>query len=178
MRLLSAVWRRIQRFRLGGSEYARWRGVTVGRDCRILSHRFGSEPFLIEIGDRVTVSTNVMLLTHDGATWLLRDEKGRRYRAAKIRIGSDVFIGYGSIIMPGVHIGDRVIVGAGSVVTRSIPSGTVVAGNPARFVCTFDDYADRDYATDADMRGATPQERMRSIAEDAPRPMLRVPDGD
>lgn len=46
--------------------------------------------------------------------------------------------------MPGVTIGDNVIVAAGSVVTKSIPSNVVVGGNPARLICTIDDYIDRN----------------------------------
>ncbi len=49
-----------------------------------------------------------------------------------IRIGNDMRIGGGAIVLPGVSIGDTAVIGAGSVVTRDIPPRTVVAGNPAR----------------------------------------------
>lgn len=49
-----------------------------------------------------------------------------------VRIGGNVWIGGGAIILPGVSIGDDAIVGAGSVVTRDVPAGATVAGNPAR----------------------------------------------
>lgn len=125
-----------------GDRYARWQGVEVGNACRILSNEF-AEPKLIKIGNHVTVSTRVLFLTHDGSTWLFRDEKGRRYDYRKIEIGNHCFIGAGSILLPGVRIGDNVIVGAGSVVTRSVPSGWVVAGNPARFICHFEEIENR-----------------------------------
>lgn len=123
----------------GNEKYARRLGVKIGSGCRILTNRFGSEPFLIEIGDRVTLSRDVWFFNHDGSTWLVRDDKGRRQRFGQIKIGSEVFIGAGTIILPGVEIGDRVVIGAGSVIVASVPSGMVVAGNPARIVGTFDD---------------------------------------
>jgi maltose O-acetyltransferase len=49
-----------------------------------------------------------------------------------VRIGSDVWIGGGAIILPGVTIGDGAVIGAGSVVTRDVGAGLIVAGNPAR----------------------------------------------
>lgn len=137
------LWRRVT---WAGDEYARWRGVKVGSNCRILIRSFGSEPFLIEIGDDVTVSNNVQFITHDGATWLIRDEAGRRFHYAPIKIGNSVFIGANSLVMPGVEIGNRVIIGAGSVVTKSVPDGVIVAGNPARIIGTFDEFRDRHLA--------------------------------
>lgn len=122
--------------------WARYLGVKVGQDCRIYITNFGSEPFLIEIGDKVTITSGVRLLTHDGATWLVNDEKGRRFSYKKIKIGNNVFIGVDSIIMPGVVIEDKCIVGAGSVVTKSIPEGSIVAGNPAKIIGLFSTYYD------------------------------------
>lgn len=131
---------------LGKEAYARSIGVKIGTGCRILIDDFGSEPFLIRIGDRVTITARVILLTHDGSTWLMRDAKGRRQRYGRIDIGSDVFIGIGSILMPGVSVGDRCVIGAGAVVTKSIPPGHVVAGNPARILCTYDDFVTKGLA--------------------------------
>jgi len=51
-----------------------------------------------------------------------------------IEIGSDVWVGGGAIILPGVRIGDRAVIGAGSVVTRDIPDGVFAAGNPCRVI--------------------------------------------
>ncbi|HNC82894.1 MAG TPA: DapH/DapD/GlmU-related protein, partial [Nitrospira sp.] len=57
--------------------------------------------------------------------------------ARPIRIGSDVWIGGGAVILPGVTIGDRSVVGAGSVVVHSVPADCVAVGNPARVVRTL-----------------------------------------
>jgi acetyltransferase-like isoleucine patch superfamily enzyme len=153
MRVLSACIDRAARVILGGTAYARWKGVKMGKGCRILSCNLGSEPFLIELGDRVGVASHVTFITHDGSTWLLRDESGRKYRYAPIRVGNDVFVGFGAIILPGVEIGNRVIVGAGSVVTKSVPSGSVVAGNPARVIGSFEEYAARQLPSEAEKVG-------------------------
>lgn len=131
------------KFSKSGVAYARLKGVTVGNNSRILTSAFGSEPWLIEIGDNVTITSGVRLLTHDGSAWLFKDESGRRYLYRKVIIGNDVFIGSNAIIMPGVTIEDKVIVAAGSVVTKSVPSGCIVGGNPAKIIGSYDSYEKR-----------------------------------
>ncbi|MGU3576493.1 acyltransferase [Brucellaceae bacterium C25G] len=123
---------------MSGADYARRRGVKVGKNCDIHTFKWGSEPFLIEIGDDVIISYNVLFITHDESTALVKDENGRRYRIEPIKIGNHVFIGAGSIILPGVTIGDNVVIGAGSVVSKNIPDNVVVSGNPAKLMQTFD----------------------------------------
>lgn len=125
----------------GGVKLARRLGVTVGNDCRIYTRVWGSEPFLISIGNRVTITDGVKILTHDGATWLIRNEHGCRFqRFAAVEIGDNVFIGVNAIIMPGITIGSNVIIGAGSVVTKNLSSNGVYVGNPAKFIKKFIDY--------------------------------------
>lgn len=137
IRILSDLYLRATK---SGVDYARLKGVKVGRDCRIYTKSFGSEPWMISIGDKVTITSGVVMLTHDGSTWLMNDEKGRRYLYRRVKIGNNVFIGVNSIIMPGVLIEDNVIIAAGSIVTKSIPSGVIVAGNPARIIGEYDSY--------------------------------------
>jgi acetyltransferase-like isoleucine patch superfamily enzyme len=174
LRAIRALPDKITQRVLGWETWARRQGVTIGTGCRILSNVATSEPWLVSIGDRVTISSRVSLVTHDGSGWLVNDEKGRRYRYAPIRMGNDVFVGAGATIMPGVELGDRVVVGAGSVVTRSVPSGTVVAGVPARPVSTWDDFVGRveKWKTASDLRGTTYRERVDSVAE----PLMAMPD--
>lgn len=116
-------------------------GVIIGHDCRVMISKWGTETFLIRIGSRVTITAGVKFLTHDGSAWLVRNEHNKRYQKyAPITIEDNVFIGVNSIIMLGVTIGSKVIIGAGSVVTKSVLNSSVYAGNPAKFICTFDDY--------------------------------------
>lgn len=61
----------------------------------------------------------------------------------KVTIGSNVFIGAGAIILPGTAIGDKVIVGAGAIVASDIPSNSVFVGNPAKLICSYDEYIAR-----------------------------------
>ena len=125
------------------------RGLTLGHDVRIIGRpEFGDEPYLITIGDHVTVSTHVEFVTHDGATWVFRERPQYRglQRFGTIEIGNNCFIGTRSVILPGVRIGDNCVVGAGSVVTRSVPKNTVVAGAPARMICTYEEYVERTAA--------------------------------
>jgi acetyltransferase-like isoleucine patch superfamily enzyme len=123
----------------GPIKYLKKCGTKIGSNCRIYTINFGSEPWLIELGNNVTITSGVKFLTHDGSMCLFQDFKGRRFSYNKISIGNNVFIGVNSIIMPGVVIGNNVIIGAGSVVTKSIPDNYIVGGNPARFLKRFKD---------------------------------------
>jgi maltose O-acetyltransferase len=91
--------------------------------------------YLIEIGDDVTMSIRVTVLTHDAST---KSSTGYTKLGA-VTIGDRVFIGANTTILPGVSIGTDAIVGACSVVTRDVPEGVVVAGNPARIICTVEE---------------------------------------
>ena len=125
--------------------FARSQGVTVGEHCRLLSFGFGTEPWLITLGDHVLISGNVSFLTHDGSTWVFREQENYKnvVKYGAINIGDNCFVGYGSIILPNVTIGENSIVDAGSVVTKDVPSGSVVAGVPAKIVCTTEEYAEK-----------------------------------
>jgi acetyltransferase-like isoleucine patch superfamily enzyme len=119
--------------------YARWLGVQLGKDCRLIFTEFGSEPYLVKLGDHVT-ATQVRFITHDGAVWVFRDKHPDADLVKPITVGNNVFLGVGAIVLPGVTIGDNVVVGAGAVVTRDIPSNSVAAGVPARVIKTLDEY--------------------------------------
>jgi len=121
-------------------------GLKLGRDVRVIGKPdFGSEPYLIEIGNHVTISSNVTFITHDGATWVFRHLSPYLglQRFGRIVIGDNCFIGAGAIILPGVSIGSNSVVGAGAVVTRSVLGNVVVAGVPARRVCSYEEYVER-----------------------------------
>jgi len=113
-------------------------GLTIGEDVNIQHGCLIDENHCwhITIGDRVTMAPNVHILAHDAS---IKRSTGYA-KIGKVRIGSDVFIGAGSIILPGVEVGSNTIIGAGSVVTRDLPSGVVAGGNPAKVICSMDDY--------------------------------------
>jgi acetyltransferase-like isoleucine patch superfamily enzyme len=113
------------------------RGVRIGADCKISSHTFICEG--VEIGDRVFVGHNVSFINdkHPRATNAdggLQTEKD--WRVVPTRVGDGASIGTSATILCGVTIGTGALVGAGSVVTRDVPAGATVAGNPARIMKT------------------------------------------
>ena len=118
-------------------------GLIIGKDYYIHSRiDFGSEPFLITIGDHVRITSGVRFVTHDGGVWSLRHKKDYCDMdvIGPIKIGNNVHIGLNAIIMPNVTIGDNVVIGCGAVVTNDVPPNSVVAGVPARVIETLDDY--------------------------------------
>jgi acetyltransferase-like isoleucine patch superfamily enzyme len=166
-------WNFLRRFS-DGAIAARSMGVTVGRRTRIYSGEFGTEPWLIDIGDDVTISIGVAFLPHDGAYALCADEHGRRYRYSKIVVGAGSFIGARAVLLPGVVVGRGCIVAAGSVVTKSVPAGYVVGGNPARILMSSAEFISKAASepTDRSMVGRSRHERIDSIVREEPRPFL------
>lgn len=118
------------------------RGLRVGENfkpqpyCNIDS----SHCWLISIGNNVTLAPRVQILAHDASTKIYLDYT----KVGRVNIGNNVFVGAGSIILPNVTIGNNVIVGAGSIVSRDIKDNCVVAGNPARVICTLDKYISKN----------------------------------
>ncbi len=94
----------------------------------------------VTIGDNVLFGPAVQIYT---ATHPISAVERRKWleSARPITIGSDVWVGGGAVICPGVTIGDRSVIGAGSVVTRDIPPDVFAAGNPARVVRRLDEDA-------------------------------------
>lgn len=125
---------------LGNVAFAKKIGVKVGYGCRILGKvNFGSEPYLIKLGNRVSV-TDSTFATHDGGVWVFREEHPSVDVIAPITVGDNVFIGTGCIILPGVNIENDVVVGAGSVVSKDLKKGGVYAGVPAIFIKSIEEY--------------------------------------
>ena len=131
---------------------ARSAGVILGKNNFIDSIFWSSEPYLITIGDNCQITSGVKLLTHGGGL-VLRNKYPDFDIFGKIVIGNYCYLGTNVLIMPGVTIGDNVLVAAGSVVTKSIPSNCVVGGNPARFICTIEEYADKNLKYNTKIKG-------------------------
>lgn len=127
---------------LPGIKYARKIGVMVGKDCEIQKKVFwGSEPYLIKIGDHVRVTEGVRFITHDGGLWVFRKTLlPDADKFGPITVGNNVHIGMNSIIMPGVRIGNNVVIACGAVVTKDVKDNTVVGGVPAKEIESIDTY--------------------------------------
>ena len=114
------------------------RGLKVGKNFNRQGHCIIDPPhcWLITIGDNVTLATGVYILAHDAST-----EKIIGYtKVGNVYIGDNVFIGAYATILPNVRIGKNSIVGCGSVVSKNVPDNVVVAGNPAKIICTIDEF--------------------------------------
>ena len=105
----------------------------IGRNCKISSHTFICEGVTIE--DNVFIGHNVSFIndSYPKATadnGQLQTEADWKVEPTLVKKGAS--IGSGSTILSNVTIGENAIIGAGSVVTKDVPAGTIVAGNPAR----------------------------------------------
>lgn len=129
------------RLRYTPEQFARKIGVKIGKGCSISTRNWSSEPYLIEIGDFVRIAGETSFFTHGGIVTLRKlynDPKLDHF--GKIKIGNYTYIGERCMIMPGVTIGEQCIVGGGSVVTKSVPDGCMVAGNPAKYIGKTEDF--------------------------------------
>lgn len=121
--------------------------MKIGKNCVIdKTAEFGTEPYLISMGDNVRITKGVRFITHDGSLWVPRnlglvDKKADFF--GKIVIGNNVNIGWDAIIMPGVQIGDNCIIAAGAIVTKNIPDNSVAVGMPAKVLESVQEYADK-----------------------------------
>lgn len=117
-----------------------------GKNCRWNSRSIPDEPYMVKIHDYVDISRNVDFVTHDVVNDLLDRKTGAHpgeqlseYYMGTIEVFDNVMIGAGSIIMYNTKIGPNAIIAAGSVVTKDVPEGTIVGGNPAKVIGTIDD---------------------------------------
>lgn len=127
----------------------RRQGLQHGRDCRFIGlFSFGNEPFLITIGNHVTICSGVSFITHDGGTWVFRDQTKYKnvIKYGRITVCDNCFIGNNVTILPGITVGPNSIVAAGAVVTKDVPPNTIVAGVPAHVLKTIDEYAEQSLA--------------------------------
>jgi len=124
--------------------YSKYMGVNFGQNVRITgTPLFGSEPYLITIGDDVTITDGVTFHTHDGGVGVLRAKYPGLDIIKPVTVGNNVFIGSHATLMPGITIGNNVIIGAGSLISRDIPDNVVVVGVPAKIIKTLAEYEEK-----------------------------------
>lgn len=117
-------------------------GIKIGEKFQMEKGCNLDTPFawLIEIGNNVTLASRVYILAHDASTKKLFNYS----KVGRVIIEDNVFVGAHSIILPNVRIGKNSIIGANSVVTKSVKENVVVAGNPAKEICSLDEFYQRN----------------------------------
>lgn len=127
------------------ADYLRSEGVIVGEKTYFYdpktTHIDMTRPYLIEIGNHVHIPAYVKILTHGYDVAVIHEKyKCNSGSSGKVKIGDNVFIGMGTIILKGVTIGNNVVIAAGSVVNKDIPDDCVAAGNPAKPIMSIEEY--------------------------------------
>lgn len=161
MNIIRKIIHLYNRYFLSFEQQALKAGVRMGKDNQFLSNFWSSEPYLIEIGDNCQITAGVKIFTHGGAK-IARVIDPDFDCFGKVKIGSNVYIGNNSLIMPGVTVGDKVLIAAGSVVTHSVPDNVVIGGNPVHVICSFDDYYQKNQKYNVGTKGLSPTEK-RSV---------------
>lgn len=121
---------------------ARRIGVKVGSHCRFIDtspDTFSTEPFLIEIGNHVSM-TRPKIITHDGSVWVFREMYPEIDLFGRIVIGNNCFIGEGVVILPNTFVGDNSIIGANTIIKGNYPPNSVIAGCPGKVISTIDEF--------------------------------------
>lgn len=157
-RLSTLYWTRL----VSPIKYARHLGVKIGKNCLISTRNWSNEAYLVTIGNNVQVTNDVSIHTHGGGNAIRREHPDFDV-FGKVVIEDWAYIGSFSQIMPGVTIGEGALVAAGSVVTKSVAPHTVVAGNPARFICTTEEYYERNKEYNVGTKGLTKGEKKRIL---------------
>lgn len=112
----------------------RARGIRIGENCLVYTTEFSTEPYLVEIGNHVAISSGVKFIAHDASGWLFEDTDPEMDLFGPIRVGDNVFFGLDCLVLPNSRIGSNCIIGAGTLVRGEIPDNSVVMGNPGRVV--------------------------------------------
>lgn len=163
-RIMNLYWNHIA----SPYKYAKHIGVTIGKNCLIATKDFSSEPYLITIGNNVQLTKGCQIHTHGGGN-SIRNKYPDFDVFGKVLIEDWAYIGAYSQIMPGVTIGEGALVAAGSVVTKSVPKNTVVGGNPARIICSTNEYLEKNmkYNTNSKrMSAKKKKELLMKMSED------------
>ncbi|MCX5701478.1 MAG: acyltransferase [Candidatus Omnitrophica bacterium] len=124
-------------------DYFKKQGVQVGEGCSILTDSLGDEPYLVKIGNNVTIAGGVTFVTHDGGIWVFRKEIPNIQIFGPIIIEDNCVIGQNAVLFPNIRIGKNSIIGAGSVVISDVPENTIVIGVPARPFGSVEKYKEK-----------------------------------
>ena len=162
MIILEMIRKIYWRFLMSPERYDRHLGVKIGEKCLISTRRWPSEPYLITIGNHVQVTENVWFYTHGGGN-IVRKQIPDFDCFGKIVVEDWAYIGSGSKILPGVIIGEGALVAAGSVVTKSVPAYTVVGGNPAKVICSIEEYICRNQKYNVRTYGLSYEEKKKKL---------------
>ncbi len=98
------------------AEYVRKQGVQIGEDCGIIATSLANEPYLVKIGNHMTISGGVSSISHDGGAWILRNNYPNAQAFGSITIEDNCVIGQDAILFPNIRLGKNSTVGTGSVV--------------------------------------------------------------
>lgn len=146
--LLVRIKKKSYKHMLSANGWVKSLGVNFGVNCKFNKEiSFGSEPYLINIGNDFYCSTGIKFVTHDGSINVLRNIYPKLRHAdvfGRILIGNNVFLGVNVIVLPNSIVEDNVIVGAGSIVKGHLRSGFVYAGVPAKKVCSLNEYKNKN----------------------------------
>lgn len=126
------------------SNYFRKKGIKIGDNCNITSNISTAEPYLLCIGNNVTISTDVLFITHDASVGKIFGKEVGSDLFGEILIGDNCFIGARSTILYGVTLANNIIVASGSVVTKSFTQEKIIiGGNPAKMIGDWSDFEEK-----------------------------------
>ena len=146
------------------SKQAQFAGVEMGTDNFIASHFWSTEPYLIRIGSNCAITEGCKLFTHGGGR-ICRRFAPTFDAFGKVVLGDYVYLGTNTLVMPGVTIGNNVLVAAGSVVTKSVPDNVVVAGNPAKYICSVQDFYEHNKDYNVGTKGLSYVEKKKVLLQ-------------
>lgn len=141
------------------ADYLRQSGAEVGEGCWIVPTSFSTEPYLVRIGNHVSIEEGVSFMTHDGGPWVFRDRISDLQVLGPIVIYDNCYIGARTILGPNTRIGPNSVVLAGSVVISDVPPNTVALGVPARPLMPLDQYRQKCVERWTAQRSAEPCDR-------------------
>lgn len=173
IKLLSLFYRSFRKVeRIVNYRVAIFAGMKVGENSLFVGlQHFGTEPYLIRFGTNCLVTDGVRFITHDGSIQVPLIQRGedfgnvysKKSTFGTIKIGNNVFIGVGAIILPNTSIGDNSIIAAGAVVKGVFSSGSVIGGNPGKLICSIDDYLNRNEESIVDLSNFSLSSRKEKI---------------